>query len=72
MFGCSAHGPFAPQPKRPGLETRPHQLDHFARLKAKLLPNRVEGRAVLPRHLNDAIGLRSIKSLDFFRRFHLR
>jgi len=55
MLGPASSCSSSPKTERIRFQLTSHQLDDFTRRKAKLGLDRVEGRPVLPRHLNDPI-----------------
>jgi hypothetical protein len=68
MFCFAGSHAFAPHPEAGGKGVAPHEFDHFLFSKAKLNFNGLEGRAVFPCHLNDAV---FVLGQDFYLRiFH--
>ena len=55
MFGFSSGSPFTPHAKRGGLHLPSHQMNDLSGLQPELFPNGIEGRTILPRHLNDSV-----------------
>ena len=55
VFGAAAVHAFAPHAKTAGQTVRPHEINYFAGRQTKLKAQGIKGRAVFPRHLNDAV-----------------
>jgi hypothetical protein len=64
VFGAAAVHAFAPHAKTAGQTVRPHEINYFAGRQTKLKAQGIKGRAVFPRHLDDAVFLQNGKGVE--------
>ena len=64
VFGAAAVHAFAPHAKTAGQTVRTHEVHHLAGRQTKLKAQGIKGRAVFPRHLDDAVFLQNGKGVE--------